>query len=249
MGKVKTLRHMHLPVWLTSNPVFRKAFLLRKLYLSKTSSSHFSQFAEDVSILRLYPEKNDGFFVDVGCFHPKKYNNTFALYRRGWRGVNIDIDALKIEAFDMARPGDTNIACAVSNRTGEMEYFSDGIYSLTISLDKNFAETRGGYIRRTTRVDTLTNLLDETKYQGRQIDLLSVDAEAHDFEVIESLDFSRYSPRLIAVETHLRLLPDVMRTDLYKHLDRLNYCIVGWSGLTLLFASESFQKTLAAQPL
>ncbi len=50
-----------------------------------------------------------------------------------------------------------------------------------------------------------------SKYQGRQIDLLSVDAEAHDFEVIESLDFNRYSPRLIAVETHLRLLPDVMR--------------------------------------
>ena len=130
--------------------------------------------------------------------------------------MNIDIDPLKIAAFDMARPGDTNIACAVSNQTGETEYFSDGIYSLTISLDKNFAENRGGYISKKTRVDTLTNILDGTEYQGRQIDLLSVDAEAHDFEVIKSLDFKRYSPRLIAVETHLRLLPDVMRTDFYK---------------------------------
>ena len=247
--KVKTLGHTHFPAWLENNPFFRKVFLLRKLYLSNTSFSHFSQFAEDVSILHLYPKKNDGFFVDVGCFHPKKYNNTFALYRRGWRGVNIDINPLKIAAFDMARPGDTNIACAVSNQTGEAEYFSDGIYSLTISLNKNFAENRGGYISKKTRVDTLTRILDGTEYQSRQIDLLSVDAEAHDFEVIKSLDFKRYSPRLIAVETHLRLLPDVMRTDLYKYLDQLNYCIVGWCGLTLLFASESFQKPLVAQPL
>lgn len=91
--------------------------------------------------------------------------------------MNIDIDPLKIAAFDMARPGDTNIAYAVSNQTGETEYFSDGVYSLTISLDKNFAENRGSYISKTTRVDTLTNILDRTEYQGRQIDLLSVDAD------------------------------------------------------------------------
>jgi len=240
---------MHFPGWLANNAIFRKVFLLRKLYLSKMYFSHYSQFAEDVSILYLYRNKNDGFFVDVGCFHPKKYNNTIALYRRGWRGVNIDIDPLKIAAFDMARPEDTNIACAVSNQTGETKYFSDGIYSLTVSLDKNFAENRGGYVSKKTRVDTLTNILNGTEYQGRQIDLLSVDAEAHDFEVIRSLDFKRYSPQLIAVATPLRLLPDVMRSDLYKHLDQLNYCIVGWCGLTLLFASKSFQKTLAAQPL
>jgi hypothetical protein len=31
-----------------------------------------------------------GFFVDVGCFHPLFYSNTWKLYKKGWRGVNID---------------------------------------------------------------------------------------------------------------------------------------------------------------
>lgn len=83
VSKVKTLGHMHFPAWLEKNPIFRKVFLLRQLYLSKMNFSHHSQFAEDVSILYLYRKKNGGFFVDVGCFHPKKYNNTIELYRRG----------------------------------------------------------------------------------------------------------------------------------------------------------------------
>ena len=48
---------------------------------------------------RFFPKKYKGFFVDVGCFHPIKYNNTYRLYRKGWRGVNIDIDAIKIEGL------------------------------------------------------------------------------------------------------------------------------------------------------
>ena len=34
----------------------------------------------------------DGFYVDVGCFHPKKHSNTYLLYKRGWSGINIDVE-------------------------------------------------------------------------------------------------------------------------------------------------------------
>lgn len=70
------------------------------------------------------------------------------LYRKGWRGINIDIDNIKIRAFDIARPHDINIASAVSNIEGEVVCYSGGFYSLTTSLNKTFAEKHGKTIRR-----------------------------------------------------------------------------------------------------
>ena len=222
--------------------MFKAIFLFRKLFLTKTRFSHYSQFAEDISIARLFPKKYQGFFVDVGCFHPKKYNNTWRLYKKGWRGINIDIDEIKIAGFKLLRPSDTNICCAVSNKDGEVKYFSNGYYSLTISLDEAFTEGKKGYIEKTTQCKKLTTIIDQTKYKNKKIDLLSVDAEAHDLEVLKSLDFERYDPKVIAIETHEVLFPDVVKSAVYQFLTGKGYCLVGWCGLTLLMVNQGFQQ-------
>ncbi len=125
--------YSHPPGWLADNWLFRKLFLLRKLYLSKRKFTHYSQFAEDISIVRHFPPGFSGFFVDVGCFHPVKYNNTYRFYRKGWRGINVDIDPIKIEGFDMLRPEDHNVARAVSSEPGELDFWTNGFYSLTVT--------------------------------------------------------------------------------------------------------------------
>tara|TARA_B110000879_G_scaffold201693_1_gene277102 strand:+ start:1002 stop:1208 length:207 start_codon:yes stop_codon:yes gene_type:complete len=50
--------------------------------------------AEVVAIKRMFPKKYM-FFVDIGCFHTTKYNNTYVYYKKGYRGINIDIDRIK----------------------------------------------------------------------------------------------------------------------------------------------------------
>ena len=229
------LNYSNLPDWLANNPVFRGLFLFRKLFIIKKKFSHYSQFAEDVSIIRHFPKHFKGFFVDVGCFHPVKYNNTYRLYRKGWRGVNIDIDTIKIAGFKWLRPGDVNISCAVSNQRGELTYWSNGFYSLTITLDEAFASGKPGYKKKTVKSDTLSNILDNTRYKNQKIDFLTIDAEGHDFEVLESLDFERYQPQLIAVETHQERLEAVEQERLFGFLTERGYSLVNWVGLTLLF--------------
>ncbi|NBC05700.1 MAG: methyltransferase FkbM [Bacteroidetes bacterium] len=226
--------YSHPPEWLARNWLFRKLFLIRKLYLSKRKFSHYSQFAEDISIGRHFPKGYKGVFVDVGCFHPIKYNNTYKLYRRGWRGVNIDIDPIKIEGFDMARPGDVNIAAAVSKAKGKLDYWTNGFYSLTVTLDEDFAQRREGYQKRTVQADRLDNLLQRTPYAEQPIDFLTVDAEGHDLEVLQSLDFDTYAPRLIAVELHETTFDEVKQAPLYQFLESKNYVLANWVGLTLL---------------
>ena len=64
--------------------------------------------------------------MDIGCFHPIRYNNTYLLYKSGWRGINIDLNPLTIELFDFLRTEDININAAISD-TEELKtlYFLD----------------------------------------------------------------------------------------------------------------------------
>lgn len=236
------------PAWLENNRLLRFAFVFRKAFLSNSKGIHYAQFGEDLSIASLFGESYTGCFVDVGCFHPKKYSNTWMLYRRGWRGVNIDIDAVKIETFNLVRPADTNIACAISDEEGTISYFTNGFYSLMVTLDRDFTnrtpENRHGYVEKQTTCRTLTSVLDGSPYRDTTIDVLSVDAEGHDLEVLKSLDFERYAPKIIAVETHVALFEDVQETPLYAFLTGLGYGLVAWCGYTLILASPGYKETL-----
>lgn len=238
------LNYSHLPSWLENNIIFRKLFLIRKLFFTKVKQSHYSQFAEDISITRLFEKSYQGFFVDVGCFHPKKYNNTWSLYKRGWKGINIDIDPIKIEGFNLIRRKDINISCAISDHEGEITLYTNGFYSLTTSLDPNFTKGKNNYIKKTIKCSTLNNIIDNSRFKNKKIDFLSIDAEGHDVVILKSLDFNRYDPKLIAIESHLPIFSEIVKTELYQFLIEKKYTLVGWCGLTLLMANTDLQNEL-----
>jgi hypothetical protein len=53
----------------------------------KTES--YSQCGQDLFVFNLI--KNKGQFLDLGCYLPKKINNTYLLELNGWNGVSVDI--------------------------------------------------------------------------------------------------------------------------------------------------------------
>jgi len=238
------LSHKNPPAWIENNRLFRKLFLIRKLYFTKRKFTHFSGAGEDISIKKLFPNNHIGIYVDVGCYHPIKYSNTWALYKKGWRGVNIDIDDIKIDLFKMVRRNDINIDCAVSNKTGKVKYYRAGLFSQINSINVDQTAEMGDYVVKEVVSKRLSTVLDETKYKNQKIDLLSVDVEGHDFEVITSLDFERYNPSLIVVESYELTLERVEKTEVYQFLKSKNYSLVGWCGQSLLMASDEFQKSL-----
>ena len=69
----------------------------------------YSQFEEDLFLKSYFKNKKIGFFIDIGCHHPFKGNNTYLLYKSGWTGINIDLNQLSIDLFNIARPRDKNI--------------------------------------------------------------------------------------------------------------------------------------------
>ena len=95
----------------------------------------YAQNREDVYINRLFSDLSRGTYIDVGCFDPVLKSTTCALYRRGWRGINIDVSAQNIQKFIHERPADFNINSAIgSKNTSKDIYLYEGSTSLHLMI-------------------------------------------------------------------------------------------------------------------
>ena len=234
--------YRHLPRFLERSRVFRFFFLLRKLLLIKSYRRCYSQYGEDIAMRCFLDPKQKGFYVDVGCFHPRKYSNTYRLYKRGWRGINIDMDEIKISAFNLLRRRDINVCSAVSDKDGEfVEMYSFGFWTPVSTLDKASAEAQdSGYVVKKVRTQTLNQILES--HDVKSVDLLTVDVEGHDLQVLRSVDLKKYGVRTIIVELHVRRLEEVMEEELYQYLVSQGYCLVNWIGPSLVFQAAPFPR-------
>ena len=96
---------------------------IKKIYYQKYSKKSYSISNVDLIIDRLFRNNKKGIYLDIGCNHPIKHNNTYLLHERGWNGINIDLDKTSIDEFKKLRPKDINIQIAVSNYAGNKKVF------------------------------------------------------------------------------------------------------------------------------
>jgi hypothetical protein len=212
--------------------------VVRKSVLTRAAKPHWSQYGEDCVLSSWLPEHRDGFYVDVGAYHPTKGSNTYLLRRRGWRGVNVDLDEAKILAFRILRPGDVNVVAAVSDRAVVRDVYTDKWYSTRATLSSEIADGGdAGEFRRAREVTTttLTAILDGSPFHDRPIDLLNVDVEGEDVNVLRGLDFVRYRPALILVERLSTDIEEILASDLHALLAGLGYRFANWVGYTLFY--------------
>jgi FkbM family methyltransferase len=220
--------------------------MLRKLFFTKQFRFSYGQFGEDIPVFMLFRkrknDRNHGFFVDVGAYHPTKWSNTFYLYKRGWRGINIDMEPLKIQAFNIRRPGDINICQAISDDPQPVKIYSHGPYTVGATIDKETGKQRHGEKTAATIVHpkTLTEVIDETRFKDQEIDFLNVDAEGHDLNVLKALDFDRYHPKVIAVEIYGHDIEAVIESDIHKFLKEKGYHYLNRVSFTSIYGHPDF---------
>ena len=171
------------------------------------AKASLSQSAEDIIIEKILKEakKSKGIFVDVGCNHPIEYNNTYLLYLRGRRGINIDGNADLIKLYSQYRKSDTNLNFLISDKEEDVIFnLSNKDKISTIHFDENDAPNEKHFparLRTKMTTKTLNSVLIDNNIKGAgEIDLLCIDVENHEFEVISSIDLNKYQPFLIVVE-------------------------------------------------
>ena len=85
-------------------------------------------------------KQKKGIYIDIGCGHPIKNNNTYLLNKKGWSGINIDLDIDNIELFKIYRPNDLNICAAISDEMKETDLFFYHSRSALNTIDKKKEE-------------------------------------------------------------------------------------------------------------
>lgn len=161
----------------------------------------WSQEGEDLILTRYFSQRG-GCFIDVGAHHPYRYSNTYRLYRKGWRGVNIDpLPGMKL-LFDSERPEDINIECAISTQEGKAHYYMFNLPQLNTFSKQNADLQKEKWPLKEIKslnVYRLDQILKEIDF-AKKIDLLSIDVEGLEMEVLKSNDWDKYIPKVIVVE-------------------------------------------------
>ena len=99
-------------VWLKAmlpKPVLQYIRQIRERWFDIYAKRSYSQEGEDMLLDRFLEDRSVGFYVDVGAHHPKRFSNTYRLYCRGWRGLNIDANPGSMTLFQKLRPRDINV--------------------------------------------------------------------------------------------------------------------------------------------
>jgi len=217
IGIQKILRKIH---------IFHNIYIKHKFFIKKKS---YAMDNEDTEVLNYFKDKKNGFYVDVGCYHPIHRNNTYLLYKQNWNGINIDTSQFSIDLFNYMRPEDLNYNCAISNKKEIIKLFYQKELSQLSTIESDQAKTvfQGNIKEKNIQAFTLDEILNKGKYKDSKIDFLDIDVEGADLKVLEGLSFDKFKPELVCVEIHTK---EIIQSDIYKLLIDKNYELL-WSGI------------------
>ena len=214
------------------NRFFYWLYKIQKIYKNKKPNSHYAEFAEDVMVNRILKKIKKGFYIDIGAYHPYKGSLTYNLYNRKWNGINLDISKSSIDLFNIARPSDININCAVSEFNGETFYYENSPINQQNSLipqDEN---------QKKIKIQSY-KLSEILKMQNiNSVDYINIDTEGNELEVLMGIDFSKINPTLFTIEDNSFDLNNEIKKKKIIFLKEKNYELINIIGVTMFFVKK-----------
>ena len=225
--------------------ILQNIYLKNKYFINRKS---YAMDGEDIAISVFNKKKEKGFYVDIGAHHPIQRNNTHLLFKKGWEGINIDVNQFSIELFNFLRPNDLNLQIAVSDKEGEISFFYQKKFSQLNTTDKEIAKEnfQGNFQEKKVKCQTIQNILDNSKFKNKKIDFLNIDVEGAEMKVLNTLNFEIYDPSLICIEIlgyremqSEQREKEIKNNEIFKFLANHGYKKV-WSGIS--YCSHLFTK-------
>ena len=224
--------------WIIKTYPFNKLYFMLKIIKKSKKRYYYADNGEDIIIQSLFNHKKDGLYVDVGCYHPVRASLTHILYKKGWKGVNIDISEDSINLFKIARPNDANLNDGISDKEGEDYYYQSGHVNQANSF-KAYKNTKKVKIKITT--------LDEVikKLEIKKIDFLNIDVEYNDFKALQGINLESVRPKLITIEDiHTHDIFNVINSNIYKYLINKNYFLYSKTNCTNFYLDKKYKSNL-----
>ena len=184
--------------------VFKKSITERTEYENPVKES-YAQSGEDLIVKYIFTARGieKPSYLDIGANHPLYLNNTYIFYKSGSRGVNIEPNQKMIDRFNNQRPEDKNLTYGVSSIEGELTYYILETPELN-TFSKEHMEhmlTQGHQLLATSGIPVKKiDSIIENNFSECQ-DVIFIDVEGMDYELIASINFNKYQPKVFCVET------------------------------------------------
>lgn len=235
---------------LSSRWANQKVFMKYAILLLLISSSIFAEYKSQAGQDRFVNEhfflnRKNGFFLDIGAHDGQSFSNTWFFEKDlGWHGICFEPLPHLFEQLKTCRDCICINAC-VSQINGTLPFLHvDSCDEMLSGLCDTFNDNKlnavisdigyfGGVLKilpmPCVRLDTI---LDQ--YQISHIDFLSLDVEGHEIDVLKSIDFSKVTINVIAVENDYN--DDNLRQILYEN----GFVLAGHVHVDDIFVHRSF---------
>jgi hypothetical protein len=159
-------------------------------------------------------------YLDIGAYDPVEINNTYLFYKQGHRGVLVEPNVAMCERLRAVRPGDVTLEAGIGvGKPGIADYYVMSKPSWS-TFDKAEAEhqvkaTQGKVTIKEVRSMPLLNVNDvmAEHFKGKAPAFVSIDAEGWHLAILKSIDFRRFRPKVICIETLVsgenRTIPEI----------------------------------------
>ncbi len=174
----------------------------------KEGKKSYSQFGEDLIIeMVFYLLRQESItYLDVGANFPKHYSNTYYFYKKGCRGVCIEPDQELYHYYKKIRPLDAvyNIGIGTGDKDEVKEFYfykgeRKGLNTFSEErLSHNEAAGNEAPQKANVTLRNINRVIEENF--AATPDFISIDIEGLDLEVLQTLDFAKYSPAVICCE-------------------------------------------------
>jgi FkbM family methyltransferase len=218
-----------------------------KAAVSGEFKGHFGQYAEDCIVRKHFsPRHVKGVCLDLGAYHPFRFNNTAYFWMCGWRCVNVDANPNSIKLFDKKRSNDINIHAALVTKAEfdagkrEMELLlpkSSDRYGLSALGTGIKSQAHPGHISISVPCLSVDQILKN--YDLQDVSYINIDIEGYDESVLLDIDLERYQPQVVSVEQFAEDVLDVVDGPVAKHMRAHGYLFHSRASYTSIYVKSS----------
>jgi len=188
-----------------------------------------------------FPNKTNGYFIDVGAHNGIDVNNTYYFENEGWNGICFEPIPEIFKQLEQNRKC-TLVNKAISNTEGTAQFFLiEGYSDMLSGLVDEYPQEHIARINREIEqynqnynyIDVICSTFDKEVIETN-INLLSIDTEGAELTILKTINFTKYNVDIMIVEYNYH------NQELIGLLHNNNFEVIQQQGVDLIIKNKNY---------